>query len=794
MRKLTRSLFGAVCVVVYCSAYCQDAPIGQWKDYLSYQQALTVCYGQNQIFCAGASGLFSYNLGDNSIERYNKTTGLSDIGITVARFNSSVNALLIGYSDGNMDIIQNRQIVNIPDLKNAVIEGNKTINNISFYSNLAYVSFGEGIMVVDMNQDIILANYIIGPGGTALGVYNVAIYNDTIFAATAMGVYKIAINDPNPQNYADWVQVKKPLPYGKGVIFNAITVCGGKLYASYSNQLSKNIYKSDTIYTYYNGQWSYFTPEVGANIKIDTNGTDDVYAMETGYANNAYYFQYCGLYGVYIFDTNGNRVNLIDNYSFNNTVKANDIYMDNQMNYWVADNFFGMVYVTPNSSQSIIPSGPFSNQVFSLSVAGNSLWFTRGGYTDAPDFNPPVVSQFYDGIWYQVSPEPSLGITDICCCAIDPNNPRHAFCGSWDYGVVEYLNDQVVRIYNQNNGIPTTYRSNGTLCRIAGMAFDSLGNLWITNDLAFSQYLAVKKASDTNFTAFDFSAFTQIPQGSSAVQILVTQSQAKWILVPGYGILVYQDNGTFAQPNSSNTIVINGATHNGALPSLNVYSIAQDINGSIWVGNDVQIAVFSNPANVLDNQGDWDSQPVYVTQTGYTQYLMQNQTVVSLAIDGANRKWIGTLGGGTFLMSPDGTQQIYNFTSSNSPLFSNNVLNLGIDQTNGDVFFGTDQGVVSFRGTATQGASAFGSVYSFPDPVPHGYDGPIAITGLANNADVKIATVTGELVYHTVALGGQAIWYGNNFNGERVQTGVYLIFCASPDGTQTAVSKLLFIN
>jgi len=110
------------------------------------------------------------------------------------------------------------------------------------------------------------------------------------------------------------------------------------------------------------------------------------------------------------------------------------------------------------------------------------------------------------------------------------------------------------------------------------------------------------------------------------------------------------------------------------------------------------------------------------------------------------------------------------------------------------VFFGTDQGVVSFRGTATQGASAFGSVYSFPDPVPHGYDGPIAITGLANNADVKIATVTGELVYHTVALGGQAIWYGNNFNGERVQTGVYLIFCASPDGTQTAVSKLLFIN
>jgi hypothetical protein len=173
---------------------------------------------------------------------------------------------------------------------------------------------------------------------------------------------------------------------------------------------------------------------------------------------------------------------------------------------------------------------------------------------------------------------------------------------------------------------------------------------------------------------------------------------------------------------------------------------------------------------------------------------MQGQYTTCIAIDGANRKWIGTLGGGVFLMSADGTQQILNFTSANSPLLSNNILSIAIDQSNGEVFFGTDQGLVSYRGTATEGNSAFSNVYAYPDPVPHGYTGPIAIKNLVANSDIKIATVNGELVYHTVALGGQAVWYGTNFNGNRVQTGVYLIFCTSPDGTQSLVTKLLLVN
>jgi hypothetical protein len=183
-----------------------------------------------------------------------------------------------------------------------------------------------------------------------------------------------------------------------------------------------------------------------------------------------------------------------------------------------------------------------------------------------------------------------------------------------------------------------------------------------------------------------------------------------------------------------------------------------------------------------------------VQQNGYTQLLFQAQQVNAIAVDGANRKWCGTQTAGVFLMSADGTKQIYNFTTSNSPLMSNQVTSITINSITGEVFFGTPIGVISYRGTATEGGSEFGQVYTFPNPVKHDYTGPIAIANLVDNADVKITDITGTLIFKTIALGGQAIWDGNNFSGERAHTGVYLVFCSSPDGTQKAVTKILFIN
>jgi len=163
-------------------------------------------------------------------------------------------------------------------------------------------------------------------------------------------------------------------------------------------------------------------------------------------------------------------------------------------------------------------------------------------------------------------------------------------------------------------------------------------------------------------------------------------------------------------------------------------------------------------------------------------------------VDGANRKWVGTDRGGVFLFSEDGTKQIYHFTAENSPLLSDRIVCIALS-LDGEVFFGTDKGVISFRGTATPGGDTNEDVYAFPNPVKSDYEGYIAIKGLVNNAQVKITDVNGVLVYSTQAEGGQAVWWdGKNFDGRKVQTGVYLVFAANDTGTEKVVTKILFVN
>jgi len=185
-----------------------------------------------------------------------------------------------------------------------------------------------------------------------------------------------------------------------------------------------------------------------------------------------------------------------------------------------------------------------------------------------------------------------------------------------------------------------------------------------------------------------------------------------------------------------------------------------------------------------------------VEQDGHFQYLLETEVVTAIAVDGANRKWIGTQKAGVFLMSEDGTEQILHFDENSSPLLSNNITSIAINHETGEVFFGTDKGIISYKSTATKGSDKFKKedVYAYPNPVREDYEGIIAIKGLVTNAVVKITDISGTLIYETIAEGGQAIWNGKNFNGEKAHTGVYLVFASNEDGSETIVTKILVIN
>ena len=255
--------------------------------------------------------------------------------------------------------------------------------------------------------------------------------------------------------------------------------------------------------------------------------------------------------------------------------------------------------------------------------------------------------------------------------------------------------------------------------------------------------------------------------------------------------------------------LLNSSPGNGNIPGTTVLAMAEDKNGEVWVGTEKGVGVFYSPENIFSGS-NFDAQQILVTQGSYVQYLLENETVTAIAVDGANQKWIGTDRGGVFLFSPDGTKEIFHFTAENSPLLSNRITDIAISK-DGNVYFATDNGVISYRGSATP-TETDGTVYAFPNPVREDFDGCIAVRGLAENAQVRITDIAGNLVFsgqagaftvsgcesvsgvQTGVYGGQVVWDGRNFDGKKARTGVYLVYAADDAGQEKVVTKSLIIR
>jgi hypothetical protein len=389
---------------------------------------------------------------------------------------------------------------------------------------------------------------------------------------------------------------------------------------------------------------------------------------------------------------------------------------------------------------------------------------------------------------YRFSPIDSL--LDYITIAIDPRDET-IWAGSYGGGLLHIKAGQTFEIFKQNIigaavGDPSSYR-------ISGLAFDGENNLWASN-FGANQPLLVRK-TDGNWLKFSipFSLFE-----NSLAQILIDDNNYKWIVGAKSGTLICFDHGSSIDNIGDDKWkrYAPGAG-NGNLPEGEVFCIAKDKNGYIWVGTANGIGVIQCPQDVFTGQGCNAIWPI-VKNGNFAGYLFNGEEVRSIAVDGADRKWVATRNG-VWLISSTGEEVIYNFTEANSPLLSNDVKKIAIDGKTGEVYFATLKGICSFRSTATEGGETNENVLVFPNPVPPGFNGTIGIRGLVNNAIVKITELDGRLVYQTRALGGQAVWDGRDYKGRKISSGVYLVL-VSDDGSsglskkEKAAAKIVFIG
>ncbi|MCX6296736.1 MAG: hypothetical protein NTX97_11855 [Bacteroidetes bacterium] len=760
----------------------QQTPIGGWQEHLSYKNALSVAEGNGFVYCVTTSGIFNYRKADNSMNRLSKVNGLSDIEGLVVNVNPYNGKVLIAYKNSNLDIVNNSIIVNISDIKRKSIIGNKSINNIYFINELAYLSCGFGIVVIDTDREEVKDTYYIGPIGTALNVKDITSDGTYLYAATDVGIYRALLSNPNLANYTSWTcinNVATGIDLTTG-IYNTITTFFGKIYTNFSKNSMTGASGEDSLFVFDGTSWSHFIP-AGAPI--------------TGSGYTAYSVKNNNDQLVLVFDGSVSTLNssLVSTAYYSNymsdVMRAKSAVLDAAGSIWFADSKYGLASWRPGIGYDYrYPNGPGSERALNMSFAEDQLWVAPGNYAN---YFVDGVYQLKDDQWNDIKNNSTTvhmdSIYDIMNVLVDPKDSKRVYAAAWGQGVLELNNGAPLKLNNSFNsslsGLPFAgYNPVNTY----GLALDEGSNLWVTNS-GVTNCISYKTPSGV-WGSLNFSPIIGI---TGLEQILVDKSDQKWAVLTS-GLLVYKGN-TFAAPNASNAKKLSTNVGYGGLPSNTVYCLAEDINNEIWIGTDKGIAVFYSPENVFSGQ-NFDAQQILIEQDGHVQILLETESVQAIAVDDANRKWIATSKSGVFLMSADGTKQIAHFDESNSPLFSNNVKSIAINHKTGEVYFGTTKGIISYRGTSIEALDDFTDVYAFPNPVKHDYDGPIAIKGLMNNSTLKITDISGSLVYETKSEGGQAIWYGKNFKDERVSSGVYMVFCTSEDGSKKTVTKILVIN
>lgn len=759
------------------TSVAQGVGIGEWRTHLPYQQVIDLEVIGDKTYAATPYDLFIYDHTDNSISYLNKVNGLNDIGISAIRYNSGLKTLLVGYTNTNIDLVRENEIVNMSDIYDKDLIGNKTINDVMFIENYAYVSCGFGIVVLDIEREEVFDTYLIGPQGSYINVYDVAFYNNRLYASTESGVYYADIDSPNLADYNEWTKDLTMLQ--PNISYRQIEAFSGKLFANYS----RNGYNSDTLYVYNGSSWDYFD-QTSTSRHIRMRVDFDKFVLLNNFSVNVYDQNLILLYSAYNLDGAG--------------IEPKAATLDANNNLWIGDRQRGLfkTYNTGFNFEVILPNGPATTNVYELKARGNYVWVASGGRASNWAKLYMVDGVFaYDGVTWRTfnnrNTDAFDSISDFVSVAIDPVKHNQAFVGSWQDGVLEFTDNALSTIYTVGNSSLQPWIAAPDLVNISGLDYDSYNNLWVANTGA-SDILSMK-TPEGQWRSFNLGASAS---GIDIANMIVDKSNNKWIIRRQEGmVMVFKDNNTFDNTADDKNEVLTSSPGSGNIPGNQVLSMAVDQDGAVWVGTDEGPAVFYDPDRIFEQGVNYDAQQILIPRndgSGQADYLLATEKILSIAVDGSNKKWFGTENG-VFLISKDGLEQIYYFNTENSPLLSNTVSSIAIND-DGEVFFGTGKGIISYRGNATPPTPVNTDVYAFPNPVRENYSGPIAIRGLVADALVKITDISGGLVYETQAEGGQAIWDGRTNNGKEVKPGIYLVFISNNLGEEALVTKIMMMR
>lgn len=752
----------------------QDFSVESWRDHLPYSQVNQLASIGDIYYGSTPYSIIEFDYSNNEVRKLSTVNGLSEVGISAIVANQSQQSLLIAYSSSNIDLIKGESVINISSILNSSIIGDKTVYNLYSHSKYVYVCLGFGIVVVDIEKEEIKDTYIIGDNSSQEAVLDLHISQNYIYALTNDEIKMAPLNSSFLSDASIWNTLN--IPTGSSI--NNLESYQDDFFAFGSTNI---------IYKYQNNNWDtilFYPNETLRNFKVDDQNLIT--------CTNSY---------VTVYSSNLDTLDFFYAYNGNPGITANDVIYGNGY-YWIADESKGLRRLKNNFSlnNSLIGyMGPFTNECFHLSSVNDKLYVAAGrtyGTNWNKTFNWHGIYQFnnswnyFNRINTTIMADEIDTISDIVWVTANPLNENEFVASSFGGGLLLFNNNQFINRFSfYNSSLQTRIGQSGNSVCVAGTCYDNMGNLWIANSFTTSP-LSVK----TNEGEWQSFYCGPLAADKLCTDIIVDDQYGYvWMIVKDVGLVVYDYNQTVFDLSDDQYKIIGTSSGSGSLPSGNVNTLAIDNDGEIWIGTDNGPTIFYSSYPIF-NETNYDAQNILIEVDGTLQYLLQNEIITDIEIDGANRKWIATDGGGLFLMSEDGTQTIYSLSKENSPLYSNKITSLAINHQNGELFIGTDKGILGYKSTATSPNIEFTNLQVYPNPVRPDYQGNIAVTGMMKNSEVKITDASGFLIQTIFSQGGQAVWNGKDRNNQIVGSGIYYFFATSQDGYSKAKSKVLIVR
>lgn len=742
-----------------------------WLGYFSYVSVKSISQGNDKIYVASENAIFTYDLSTQEVNKLSTIQGLSGKAISTIYYSDNFNLLVIGYENGLIEIVKedDENILSVVDIleKQTIPPDQKNINHFYEFNGSLYIATEYGISLYDLDALEFGDTYFIGNFGSQINITQTVVLDEYIYAATQFfGIRRAIVNNDNLIDFEQWEQVANGS-------FKGIQVLGNDLFITQNN--NNRVFQ-------FNPPNSLIEVANFSSSIVDFNSSENKLTVTTEQSIQVYS-------DGFVLEASVNDLEEFDyilqsGFTFNNT-------------FYLGTLELGVLQVPfqSNQAQQILPDGPLNNHPFSIDVSPGKIWINFGDITVS--FNPyPLtrigISSFnVEEGWYNIPYDEltqTLGVSDIndlVYTTINPENSDEIYMSSFQKGLLKIEGQEPSILYNETNSSLIIPDNNPDLgIRIFGSDFDREGNLWIVQSRAEEGLIKVSPSGQ--FQKIDI---TDIIDPQDISEIKVSRNGNIFFGALESGLVGYNTNtGVFNK--------IGEGIGTGNLPSNNIRALTFDANNRLWIGTLTGLRVLNNVGGFFEDGANIDSDDIIIfdEETGVAQELLFEQSITDIEVDGSNNKWISTSTSGVFLVSSNGQETIQRFTVTNSPLPSNNVQDIAIDDSTGIVYFATKDGLVAFKGSATAPRDDLESVYAFPNPVRPEFFGNVTIDGLTANANVKITDITGSLVFETTSQGGSVLWDTTAFGKYKVASGVYLVLVTTEDALETKVSKIMIIR